>query len=154
MKFRQHEGGLEESMATVVELKNRDELTGNILGVAISWPTVKTEAELISFELYEGNGDDRLPRGLHHDPGGKRGAGVYGRAGELRRALSTAVAPDFPVRRMPSKAGFVRVLSKTVTPDFPGRAVIFLTFLRFNADSCIIGALRRCQSGYDRIEWK
>jgi hypothetical protein len=60
MKFRQHKGGLEESMATVVELKNRDELTGYIRGLLYSWPSVKADAELISVELYEGNGDPRI----------------------------------------------------------------------------------------------
>jgi hypothetical protein len=40
MKFREHKGGLEDSMATVVELKDRDELNWHIAKLLAPWDRI------------------------------------------------------------------------------------------------------------------
>ena len=62
MKFRQHRGGLAESMETVVEIKNRDELVGYLRGILWQWPTAPPVSdETIEVRPYaDGGGDDRI----------------------------------------------------------------------------------------------
>ena len=46
----------------MVELKNRDELTGYIRGLLFEWPRVKAEADLIKVERYVDGGDVGIAR--------------------------------------------------------------------------------------------
>lgn len=61
MKFRQHRGGLAESMETLVVLGNWDELKGYIKGLLWSWPTApEVTDQTLHVKLYVDRGDSRI----------------------------------------------------------------------------------------------
>ena len=56
MHFRQHRGSLEDSMTTLVHLKNRDELIGYIKGLLWEYPTAPPVTdETVEVKFYMGD---------------------------------------------------------------------------------------------------
>ena len=53
MKFREHRGSLDDSMKTLVEVKDREELMAHLVRILEPWPTAPpVTAETVKIEPY------------------------------------------------------------------------------------------------------